>query len=68
LYKFTTTTIKLTVVIIVRYHCYQLYSKCYPVSFSSLGSYINEITEDHLCGFRSNSSTSDQMIAIVKVE
>jgi hypothetical protein len=27
-------TIKLTVVIIVGYHCYQYHTKCYPISFS----------------------------------
>jgi hypothetical protein len=34
LYQFTRRTIKLTVVIIVEYHCYQLHTKFYPLSFS----------------------------------
>jgi hypothetical protein len=34
LYQFTTKVIKLTVVIIVGYHCYQLHTKFYPVFFS----------------------------------
>jgi hypothetical protein len=34
LYQFTRSAIKLTVVIIVRYHSNQLHTKCYPVSFS----------------------------------
>jgi ABC-type glycerol-3-phosphate transport system permease component len=28
------TVIKLTVVIIVGYHCYQFHTKCYPIFFS----------------------------------
>jgi hypothetical protein len=34
LYQFTKRAIKLTVVIIVGYHCYQLHTKCYQISFS----------------------------------
>jgi hypothetical protein len=34
LYQFTRRAIKLTVVIIMGYHCYQLHTKFYPVSFS----------------------------------
>jgi hypothetical protein len=40
LYKFTRMAIKLTVVIIVGYHCYQLDTKFYPLSFS-LGSSVS---------------------------
>jgi hypothetical protein len=32
LYQFTKRVIKLTVIIIVRYHCYQLHTKFYPLS------------------------------------
>jgi hypothetical protein len=32
LYWFTRMVIKLTIVLIVGYHCYQLHTKCYPVS------------------------------------
>jgi hypothetical protein len=34
LYLFTRRIIKLTVVIIVGYHCHQLHTKFYPISFS----------------------------------
>jgi hypothetical protein len=34
LYKVTRRVIKLTVVIIEGYHCYQLHTKCYPITFS----------------------------------
>jgi hypothetical protein len=34
LYQFTRRVIKLSVVIIVGYHCYQLHTKFYPISFS----------------------------------
>jgi hypothetical protein len=33
-YQFKRRGLKLTVVIIVGYHCYQLHTKCYCVSFS----------------------------------
>jgi hypothetical protein len=32
-YQFTRRGIELTVVIIMGYHCYQLHTKCYPISF-----------------------------------
>jgi hypothetical protein len=34
LYQFTRKATKVTVVIIEEYHCYQLNTKCYPISFS----------------------------------
>jgi hypothetical protein len=34
LYQFTRRAIKPTVIIIVVYHCYQLHTKLYPISFS----------------------------------
>jgi hypothetical protein len=34
LHQFTRRVIKLTVVIIVGYHCYQLHTTCYPISLS----------------------------------
>jgi hypothetical protein len=34
LYQFTRRVIKLTIVIIMGYHCYQLHTKFYPISFS----------------------------------
>jgi hypothetical protein len=34
LYQFIRTMIKLTVIIIEAYHCYQLHTKFYPTSFS----------------------------------
>jgi hypothetical protein len=34
LYQFTKRVTKLTVIIIVRFHCYQLYTKLYRLSFS----------------------------------
>jgi hypothetical protein len=33
LYQFTRRATKLIVVIIKGYHCYQLHTKCYPISF-----------------------------------
>jgi hypothetical protein len=34
------------------YHCYQLHTKCYPITFSRLNPYIDEITGDRQCGLR----------------
>jgi hypothetical protein len=33
LYQFTKRVTKLTAIIVVGYHCYQLYTKCYGISF-----------------------------------
>jgi hypothetical protein len=36
LYQFTKMAIKLTLVIIVGYHCYQLHTTLYPIFFSQV--------------------------------
>jgi hypothetical protein len=61
-YQFTKRAIKLTVVIIGKYHCYQLHTKFFPnILLSRLSPYIDEIIGDHQCGFRHNRSTTDQI-------
>jgi hypothetical protein len=55
MYQFTRRVIKLTVVIIVGYHSYQLHTKFYTTSFSQ-GPYIDEIIGDHQCGFQHNTN------------
>jgi hypothetical protein len=68
LYQFTKRVIKLTVIIIVGYHCYQLHNKMLSNIFlSRLVPYIDEITWDHQCGFRSNRSTTDQIFCIRQI-
>jgi hypothetical protein len=47
--------IKLTLGIIVEYHCYQLYRKSYSISFSC----------DNECGFQRNKSITDQIFCIL---
>jgi hypothetical protein len=45
LYQFTRRLIKLTVAIIMGYHCYQLHTKFYPIFFSlRFSPYMDEIT------------------------
>jgi hypothetical protein len=52
LYQFPRRLIKLSVAIMMGYHCYQLHSKFYPIFFSQgLSPYIDEIIGDHQCGF-----------------
>jgi hypothetical protein len=48
---------KLTVIILVGYHCYQLY-------IQRLSPYIDDIIGDHQCGFQRNRSTADQIFCI----
>jgi hypothetical protein len=50
--QLTRRAMKLTVVIIGEYHCYQLYTKLYPVSLSE-----EKIIEDHQCGSPVSVST-----------
>jgi hypothetical protein len=65
-YQFTRRMIKLTVVIIEGYHCYQLHTKLFPI-FSVLSPYVDEIIGDHQCGFRRNRSTTDQIFCIRQI-
>jgi hypothetical protein len=52
-YQFTRRVIKLTVVIIRGYHCYQLHTKFYRnILLSRLSPYTDEITGDHQRGFQ----------------
>jgi hypothetical protein len=55
LYQFTKRVTKLTVIIIVGYHCYQLQH------FIEYPSHIDGIVGDHQCGFRRNRSTADNL-------
>jgi hypothetical protein len=59
--------VKLTLVIIGGYHCYQFRTKFIQYSSSRLSPYINEIIGDHQCGFRRNSSTTDQIFCISQI-
>jgi hypothetical protein len=53
-----------SVVITVRYHCYQLHTTFYRTSISRLSSYVDEIIGDHQCGFQRNRLTTDQVFYI----
>jgi hypothetical protein len=64
---FTRMAIKPSVVIVVGYHCYRLHTKFYPIFFSRLSPYIDEIIEDHQRGFRRNRSTTDQIFCIRQI-
>jgi hypothetical protein len=82
LYQFTRMVIKLIVVIIEGYHCYQLRTKFYPVFFPQ-GYFFyywwgrtkstrycpctDEIIGDRQCGFRHNRSTTDQIFGIRQI-
>jgi hypothetical protein len=55
--------IKLTVVIVEGYYCYQLHTKF----LSRLSSYVAEIIGDHQCGFRPNRSTTHQIFSIRQI-
>jgi hypothetical protein len=65
LYQFTNKVIKLSVTIIVGYHCYQRHTKFYQTSSSQ--GYIDEIIGDHQFGFRRNRSTTDQIFCIRQI-
>jgi hypothetical protein len=68
LYQFTSRVIKLTVVIIGGYHCYQFYTKILSnILLSRLSLYIDDIIRDHQCWFRCNRSTTDQIFCIHQV-
>jgi hypothetical protein len=59
--------IKLTVIIIVGYHCYQLHNKIVSnILLSRLGPYIDEIFDYHQCGFRYNRSTTIRFFAFIR--
>jgi hypothetical protein len=58
--------IKLTVVIVEAYHCYQLHTQFYPITSQGLSAYVDEIIGDH-CGFWHNSSTTDQIFCICHI-
>jgi hypothetical protein len=64
LYLFTRRVIKLTVVIIVGYRCYQLLFK---ILHSRLSPYVEEITGDNQYGFQCNRSNTDQIFYICQI-
>jgi hypothetical protein len=65
LYPFTKRVIKLTLIIIVGYHCLStLYKILSNILLSRLVPYINEIVGHHRWGFRRNRSTTDQISCI----
>jgi hypothetical protein len=53
--------IKLILIIIVGYHCYQHYKIVSVIFLTRINPYIDEITGDHQCGFRCNRSTTGQI-------
>jgi hypothetical protein len=68
LYQFTKRVTKLTVIIIVGYHCYQYHTKMLSnILLSRLSPYIYEIIGDQICGFRRNRSTTDQIFCIRQI-
>jgi hypothetical protein len=67
LYQFTIREIKLTVLIIVKYHCYKFQTKYYRKSSSqSLSPYIDKVIGDHQYGFRPKGSATNQIFAFVR--
>jgi hypothetical protein len=68
LYHFTQRVIKLTVVIMMEYYCYQLHTKLFPnILLSRLSLYIDVIVGDYYCGFQYTRSTTDQIFCIRQV-
>jgi hypothetical protein len=64
MYEITRRVIKLTVIIIVRYH-YQLHTKFYGISsFHGQVHTWMKLLGNHQCGFRHNRSTTDQIFCI----
>jgi hypothetical protein len=64
LHEFTRRAIKLTVVIVMGYHCYQLHTEFYPVSFSEGYVHVGGITGDAECAFRRNRATIQKIFCI----
>jgi hypothetical protein len=67
LYQFTRTVLKLTVVIIMRYYCYQLYTKFYQIFSQGYVHMVDEILADHQCRFQRNRSTTEQIVCIHQI-
>jgi hypothetical protein len=68
LYQFTERLTKLTVIIIMGYHCHQPHTKFLSnIRLSRLSLYINEFIGDHQCGFLHNRSTTDQIFCIRQI-
>jgi hypothetical protein len=57
---------RLTIVIVVGYHCCERHIKLHPFSFPRLNSYIDSIILDWQCGFRCSRSTTDQIFFYIR--
>jgi hypothetical protein len=55
---------KTSLVIAEEYHCYQLHTVLSNILVSRLTQYVDEIIEDHQCGFRRSRSTTDQIFCL----
>jgi hypothetical protein len=67
LHEFQRETIELPVVIIEKYHFYQLHTKFYPILSSKVEVKLDEIISNRSCGFRPNRSTIEQMLYIRQI-
>jgi hypothetical protein len=67
LYLLIRRVIKRTVVIIEEYHLPTSYKIVSNIFLSRLTPYVDEIIEDHQCGFRRNRSTTDQIFCIRQI-
>jgi hypothetical protein len=66
LYQFTRRAIKLTVVIIVGYHCLSTsYKILSSILLSRLSPYVDAIIGDHHCGFQYNRSTAEHIFFFI---
>jgi hypothetical protein len=59
--------IKLAVVIIEEYHCFQLHTNIFQYPSLKVKSQADKIIGDHQCGFRCNGSTSYQIFCIRQI-
>jgi hypothetical protein len=66
LYQFITRVTKLTVIIIVGYHCYQLHTKSYRISYSQ-GQVCTQMKLLGITSDRHNRSTTDQIFCIRQI-
>jgi hypothetical protein len=69
LYQYVKRLIKLAVIIIMQYYCYELHTK-YVLSIIllwKLSPHVNEINLYYQCGVRHNRSSTEQIICIRKI-
>jgi hypothetical protein len=66
LYQFTKRVIKLTIIIILKYYCFQLNTQL--IILSSLSLYIDGIIGDRRCGFDITGKLQNKLLYIETVQ